>query len=138
MEIRIEGMDELEKQLKELEKSLNPDKIEPILLEAAYDLAEAMRAKAPQGPTGNLKKSIRARLLKQYAGHPAAGAGVDRKKASHAHLVEFGTVQRHQKSGKSTGTMPAKPFLRPAWDSNKERITRKVIENIKGLIDKCL
>lgn len=138
MDMRIEGMADLEKQLKDLEKSLNPDKVEPILLDGAKDLAAAMKANAPKGPTGNLKKSIKAKLLKQYAGHPAAGAGVDRKKAPHAHLVEYGTAQRHQKSGKSTGTMPSKPFLRPAWDANKERITGNIIDGLKGLIDKCL
>jgi HK97 gp10 family phage protein len=34
----------------------------------------------------------------------------------HAHLVEFGTGERHHKSGKSTGVMPAHPFVRPAFD----------------------
>lgn len=38
--------------------------------------------------------------------------------APHAHLVEFGTDPRfHKSTGKSTGTMPAHPFVRPAWDS---------------------
>lgn len=36
--------------------------------------------------------------------------------APHAHLVEFGTVPRFHKSGKSVGVMPAHPFVRPAWD----------------------
>lgn len=36
--------------------------------------------------------------------------------APHAHLVEFGTNERHHKSGKSVGRMPAHPFIRPAWD----------------------
>ena len=33
-----------------------------------------------------------------------------------AHLKEFGTGPRKHKSGKSTGAMPADPFLRPAWE----------------------
>ena len=36
-----------------------------------------------------------------------------------AHLIEFGSGPRQHKSGKSTGHMPAFPFLRPAWDANK-------------------
>lgn len=36
----------------------------------------------------------------------------------HAHLVEFGTGERKHKSGKSTGVMPAQPFIRPAFDHN--------------------
>ena len=137
--IKIEGMAELEAQLKQLEKSLDPDKTEPILYDAAKDLAKVMRSNAPKGPTGNLKKSLRARKLKRYAGgNAAAGAGVDRKKAPHAGFIEFGTGERQQKTGKGTGSVTAKPFIRPAWDANKERITRKVIDQLKGQIDKCL
>lgn len=39
--------------------------------------------------------------------------------APHSHLVEFGTVERFHKSGKSTGTMPMQPFIRPAFDAKK-------------------
>lgn len=39
----------------------------------------------------------------------------------HAHLVEFGTGPRHwKKNGKSTGVMPADPFIRPAFDEGKD------------------
>lgn len=38
-----------------------------------------------------------------------------------AHLVEFGTAERFQKSGKSTGIMPMNPFVRPAWDAGADR-----------------
>jgi len=131
-------MDGLEKQLKELVKSMDPDKTEPVLLEGARDLAKEMKALAPAGPTANLKKSIRAKLLKRYVNNPAAGAGVNRRKAPHSHLVEFGTDDRYHKSGKYVGKMPMQPFLRPAWDANKERITKGIIEKLKGLVDKCL
>ncbi|MDD4986689.1 MAG: HK97 gp10 family phage protein [Dehalococcoidales bacterium] len=136
-EIIIEGMAELEGQLKKLSKQLGADKVEPVLYEAAKDLAQAIKSHTPKH-TGQLRKSIRARKLKRYLDNAAAGAGVDQKKAPHAHLVEYGTAQRHHKSGKSVGSMPARPFVRPAWDANRERITRKVVDDLKGLIDQCL
>lgn len=37
-------------------------------------------------------------------------------------LAEFGTRARHQKNGKSTGAMPATPFMRPAWEAGKEKV----------------
>lgn len=36
---------------------------------------------------------------------------------AHGHLVEFGTVARKHKSGKRTGAMPPRPFLRPAVEA---------------------
>ena len=36
-------------------------------------------------------------------------------------LVEFGTGERQHKSGKSTGVMPAEPFVRPAFDNNVDQ-----------------
>lgn len=46
--------------------------------------------------------------------------------ARHGHLVEFGTAERHHKDGTSTGTMPAEPFLLPAWRLNRTRAERRI------------
>ncbi|MBL3571970.1 hypothetical protein BV509_12335 [Rhodovulum sulfidophilum] len=48
----------------------------------------------------------------------------------HAHLVEFGTVERHLESGGSTGTMPAQPFMRPAWDATREAVLDDIAEGL--------
>lgn len=48
----------------------------------------------------------------------------------HAHLVEFGTVERFHKSGKSTGVMPMNPFIRPAWDAAAPGL----VHQIKGIL----
>lgn len=37
-------------------------------------------------------------------------------------LQEFGTGVRHHKNGKSTGAVPAHPFMRPAWEAGKEKV----------------
>lgn len=46
--------------------------------------------------------------------------------ARHGHLVEFGTGERQHKDGTSTGTMPAAPFLLPAWRLNRARVERRI------------
>lgn len=46
--------------------------------------------------------------------------------ARHGHLVEFGTGERFRKTGESTGTMPAAPFLLPAWRMNRARVERRL------------
>ena len=48
------------------------------------------------------------------------GANVGAGGAPHAHLVEFGTGPRFQKSGRFTGSVAPQPMLQPAWDMNKQ------------------
>lgn len=146
--VYLEGMEELKSQLEKLMKQLEADKVEPILLEGAEILAAAERSLAPRGPTGNLARGYHATLLKRLGGMPAAGAGPDYRINPHAHLVEFGTAARRVKKKKvmyddKTGTffgtevapMPAHPVVRPAWDSNKNRILQTVIGGLKRLVE---
>ncbi|MBO9437334.1 hypothetical protein J7354_01545 [Sulfitobacter sp. R18_2] len=39
-----------------------------------------------------------------------------------AHLLEFGTGPRYQKSGKYVGSINPTPMLQPAWDANKHKM----------------
>jgi HK97 gp10 family phage protein len=50
----------------------------------------------------------------------------------HAHLVEFGTKERHQKSGKSVGAMPRRPFLRPAWDAQMSNVWQRLVVGMRN------
>lgn len=134
--MHLEGVDRLEARVKQIMLSADDaDKVEPVLLKAADVIADSARSKAPEGPTGNLKRGIRSTLLRRLLGRPAAGAGVDYAIAPHAHLVEFGTSARHQKSGKYTGIGPAKPFLRPAIDESKESVMEIIRRGIKEIIE---
>ena len=45
-----------------------------------------------------------------------------------AHLFEFGTAERYKKSGAYTGFIPAMPFLREAWDSQK-RVSLELLKD---------
>lgn len=106
------------------------------LVRAGEPIAEAARASCPVGPTGNLRRSIHvSRKL-----NPSQRKGWrDRSvvtvyvgsNAPHAHLVEFGTVERTLKKPRnilfngrwvtirSTGFVSPNPFLRNAWDAMK-------------------
>lgn len=53
-------------------------------------------------------------------------------KGRHAHLVEFGTQERHQKSGKSTGAMPRMPFMRPAWDAQIGNVWQRLVIGMRN------
>ena len=134
--IEIQGKEAFEKTLLALAKALPNNKVEPVMMEGAKVIAAAAKAKAPQGPTGKLKKAVKAKMLKQIGNYPrSAAAAVDRKIAPHAFIIEYGTKPRYQKSGRYTGIGPAIPFFRPAVDANKGRIQHDIITKLGNMID---
>jgi len=134
--VEIQGKEAFEKTLLALAKALPNDKVEPVMMEGAKVVAAAARGKAPRGPSGNLKKGVKAKFLRQISSYPrSAAAAVDRKIARHAHIIEYGTKPRYQKSGRYTGIGPAMPFFRPAVDANKGRIQHDIITKIGNMID---
>lgn len=132
--VKLEGAEELKKQFQDLVKSVHPDQVEPVLMKGARKMAKAIRDKAPRGPTGNLKKAVKAKQLKRYGFQPApAIAAVDRKRAPHAGLVEFGHAI--VRAGKVIGHVPPHPFFRPAVDENHDRILGEVTGKIKKMVE---
>ncbi|WP_439559900.1 HK97 gp10 family phage protein [Roseinatronobacter sp.] len=58
--------------------------------------------------------------------------------ARHGHLVEFGTGERFHTDGTPTGTMPAAPFLLPAWRLNRARVERRIKRAISAAAKKAV
>lgn len=115
--LKIEGLNSLKKGIENLEKT-----VEKAAGDSAFKSAEEIRdriqSKAPLGPTGNLKRSPVAR---RYGG--VSIAGIDRKIAPHAHLVEFGTSHS-----------AAHPFFRPAVAEWKSKVDKRFREDIGGAV----
>lgn len=55
-----------------------------------------------------------------------------------AHLEEFGTGLRQHRSGKSTGIMRARPFMRPAWDQTKDQVLKELGAQLRTEIEKAV
>lgn len=58
-------------------------------------------------------------------GKTSKKTGIKQKDAPYAHYVEFGTVN-----------MPAEPFLRPAFDQNKETAVQAMADRLKKQLEK--
>nr|WP_199275826.1 HK97-gp10 family putative phage morphogenesis protein [Leisingera sp. ANG-S3] len=150
MKFTIGGAGDIERALAELargtakgamrramKKTLKP------VAEAAEDLAEGkFKVAVTSKLTARQKKEARGdrgrSKLALYVG-PVMPDGDD---APHAHLFEFGTAPRfHMKSGKSVGAMPARPFMRPAWDANQagmlETLKRETWAEIEKTIERA-
>ena len=51
-----------------------------------------------------------------------------------AHLVEFGTDDRHHKDGKSVGAMPPTPFMLPAWRLSRKRVEGRLKRAVRAAV----
>lgn len=122
----FEGMQRLESQIKKMVDAVGYDKVEDVLFDKAEQVRDAIQARTPVGPTGRLKRSPVAKRMPKGQ-YPMVIAGIDRKVAPHAHLVEFGTVH-----------MAAQPFMRPAWDGLRDKLEEEIGEELGGAIEKVL
>ncbi|AQU06105.1 HK97-gp10 family putative phage morphogenesis protein [Dehalococcoides mccartyi] len=140
MQIKLEGQAELQQTILKLSKSVQSDKVEPILFDAAKMVKTEIKSRVPID-TGRLKKAVIAKKLKRRDNYKPAPsiAGIDRKKAPHAHIVEFGSAGRYAKKGKHKGRyfgpMPAKPYFRPAWDTTRDKALNQIKTGLEKQIE---
>lgn len=76
--------------------------------------------------TGTLDKSIKKKKSKIHRGMAVAGAF-----APHAHLIEYGHDIVVGKGGEVVGHVSAQPFVRPAEQAVRERLSQIVNEVMK-------
>lgn len=151
----VVGMKRLEAKLSRLEKRV-ANRITSRASSKALQLAvTAMRQRAPQGPTGNLKRSHGKRKLKKREANGIvaykAGPNVAKKPknarrerranfAPHAHLVVLGTAGRWSKTKRGAivwrGKMRANGYVVAAFNSVRQQMARKQADEIKAGIIK--
>jgi hypothetical protein len=51
-----------------------------------------------------------------------------------SHIFEFGTGPRKTKDGYYRGFIVARPFIRPAFDSNKDKIVTKLADELFKIV----
>lgn len=131
---KVEGFAELYRNLDKLERIQKATALEPMLIEALTPMSLVAQTLAPDdpitGPPWDLRASVSVsgrqragrarsdRALGQYGAR--AYMGPTKFGYPEAMFAEFGTTQRHWKTGKSTGYEAPHPYMRPAWDSGKE------------------
>jgi len=98
----------IRKKLTALPKKLARNILRQAIRAAARQLADEVRTRAPVGPTGYLSSSIKSRDSRGERNQVAAKVATD---AFYARFVEYGTSK-----------MAAKPFMRPAFDTQKDKL----------------
>lgn len=124
----LHGAKELEAALREMPNRIAKGAVRRGIIKLLQQVADDAQGRVPVR-SGRLRAriAVKPQLSRRQKRGRAKEKGlieafVGATPARHAHLVEFGTGPRMQRSGKSTGAMPARPFLRPAWDSARGKM----------------
>lgn len=104
------------------------------LFEAAGELLDVAKSLAPER-TGGLRDSAYAASSKRSTYQKRKGHNKERKAPEGVSLAGFAMFYAHMVE-RGTSKMAAKPFLRPALDSAKDRVGSKFVivlaRNVKG------
>lgn len=120
------GMGALITQLEQLPDRLR-DETEGIVQATADLMAADLRREYPEHE-GALRRGV---VVERSAGSEAKVKV--RSKAPHAHLYEYGTVQRFLAgNGANRGTMPARPTFIPIAQRNRRRMVEQLMRIVKN------
>jgi HK97 gp10 family phage protein len=161
VKVRVEGLSEMSANLGELSKATARNVLRRVLMNAGAPMADTMRRLAPDDPSTegrDLKSSIavsprlknsvgsaefaqvmrmggtvaQARSAMRDARRVANGSFAEvyvgpGKGGAHGVLQEFGTINH-----------PPQPFMRPAWDQEKDGALEIIKRELGGEIDKAV
>jgi HK97 gp10 family phage protein len=148
--IKVDGLKELEKALMELPKEIQGRPLRSAVSGAAGLIAKRAKEKVPVGETGNLKSAIfRYRSRRNSAtGRETFFVGIRQGKAQYKDTAlnrRKGRVgKKYNTQGEAyywrflefgTAKMSKKPFLRPAFEENKQGAVDIMKERLRKAID---
>ena len=143
--VKIQGFTELMDDLKKIPIELRTKAIAKSVRAGAKVVVKAARQKAPvrsneweginyPNPPGTLKKGIKAEKAKRQPSYIYRDVIGFSPKAWYGALVERG--HKIVRGDKTIGHVAAKPFLRPAFDDNQDKIFEAMREKLGEEIDK--
>ncbi len=121
----ITGDKKLDRKLKKLgSPKLIKKVIKKGLRNGSKPIQKEAKRNAPVGKTGQLKKNVKLRAQKRsrksIGVNVQVGEGDFKGDQFYAAFIEYGTSK-----------MPARPFMRPAWDKNKDKTKQSILDEIK-------
>lgn len=143
--IDVEGIKEADLRLRAAGDEFAAKRIKEILMPVALYIRDRAKALVKRSSMGDLDHIHLRDAIFAVPGKkddPSVVVGVDRKKAPHAHLVEFGHAnwtggRRRKGTGKKAGRrVPPHPYMRPAGDSAKGRIIDTTQNAIRQIVER--
>lgn len=137
--VKVDGLRELGERMKGLKEDVNTRIARAATAAGAVVIRNAAQQKVPVD-TGNLKKNIIVKRLPK---------GESSLTSEHIVTVRQGKLTKKQKDkglqdayyGKfveyGTAKMPARPYMRPAFDQNKEKAVQAIKDRIEKRLNKA-
>lgn len=127
--IKVKNLPEINQKFEALSGRIQKIVARRAVKKGAEPIHSAAVGKVPVGQTGNLADSIKIRTGLYGAYAFEAVVAVDKY---YGHFVEYG--HKLVRGKKVVGTVPAKPFLRPAFDGNADNSLNVIANEIsRGL-----
>ena len=132
----IDGMAEVVKALEAVGVDVKSEKLQKVLRKSSERIINSAKSLAPNN-TGDLKDSIGFITSKDSTNLDKVLIGL-RKEYYNSYLgvmYEYGTVGRIQTTtGRYTGVISPKPFMRPALDNNANAVVDDVIKGVDSIL----
>ena len=137
--VKIEGLSELGARMKTLTSDVNNRIARAATAAGAVVIRNAAQQKVPVD-SGNLKKNIivkrlpkgEAPLTSEHIVTVRKGKLTSKQKGSGLKDAYYGSFVEY-----GTAKMPAQPFMRPAYDQNKEKAAEAIKDRIRKRIEKA-
>lgn len=122
-DIELEGVDEILNKLQQIGNNISRLENKALRSAAQPVLDDAKSSNSFNDRSGNLRKGLKISNIKNKEGVKYVLVGVDKSdnsKIYYGKFLEFGTSK-----------MPAKPFMQPAYEKNKDNIQKTIAETLK-------
>ncbi len=123
IDFKLSGVQALFMNFKHIQQAVLDD-MESIIKRAAEKIREDAEKLAPER-TGRLAGSIEIKKLEITKDEIRIGVGPVGKDVFYWYFVEYGTSK-----------MSAQPYLRPAFENNKDAVKREIMREINSIIQK--
>jgi HK97 gp10 family phage protein len=134
-EIKMDGLAEVIAALEAIGVDVKSKQLQDVIKKESQCIIDTAQNLAPKD-TGNMAKSIMfiTKLDKQNREKVLIGLNSNYYNHYLGVMWEYGTAPRIQSNGRYTGSLAPRPFMRPALDQNKNKVTEGIIKGVDKIL----
>jgi HK97 gp10 family phage protein len=134
-ETKMDGLAEILSALEKMGVDVKSEKLQNMIKKESQCIIDTAKSLAP-ADTGNMRNSIGFITKMDKDNRERVLIGLNGNYYNHylGIMFEYGTNPRIQENGRYTGSLAARPFIRPAVDQNRTRVTEGIMKGVDQII----